>query len=106
MSGRVTHLKRKFSKTCFFSFSTCGTFICLLSDGNSFNTFIIYVDFGKRCNAYPCSTDTFQPFNLRSSFNKSYVFTVAAKIVCDRRTTMVMVVDHACLQAITRELIL
>jgi len=56
-SGRVTHLKRNFSKTCFYLLSTCvghnrlscGTLIdlCLLSVINSFKTGIIYVDFGS-----------------------------------------------------------
>jgi len=69
-SGRVTHLKRMFTKTCcFFLFSTyvghgslsCGTLICLLlSVGNSFKTYIIYVDLRKLGNAFSFSTDTFQ----------------------------------------------
>jgi len=58
-SGRVTHLKRNFLKTCFFLLSTCvghsslpcGTLIDLLSVVNSFKTCIISVDLGK---AFKC----------------------------------------------------
>ena len=53
-SGCVTHLKRFFSKTCFFlltcvehSSLSCGTLICLLLVCNSFKTCIISVDLGK-----------------------------------------------------------
>jgi len=54
-SGCVTHLKRIFSKTCFFLLSTCvghnsvsyGTLICPSSVGNSFKTCIKSVDLGK-----------------------------------------------------------
>jgi len=55
-SGRVTHFKRNFSKTCcFFLLLTCvwqrslfcGTLIYLLSIGNSFKTCYTSVDLGK-----------------------------------------------------------
>jgi len=54
-SGRVTHLKKVFLKTCLFLLSTCvwhnslsfGTLKCFLSTDNSFKTRIIYVDIEK-----------------------------------------------------------
>jgi len=54
-SGRVTHLKRKFSKTRIFLLPTCvghsslscETLICLLSVGNSLKTCVISVDIEK-----------------------------------------------------------
>jgi len=54
-SALVTHLKRRSSKTYIVLLSThvrhsnlsCGTLICLLSDGNSFKTCIISVDLGN-----------------------------------------------------------
>jgi len=71
-SGRVTRLKRKFSKTCFFLLLTCeghgslscGTLICLLSIGNLFKTCIISVDLGK-------TLVTFFPVQqIHSNFNR------------------------------------
>jgi len=54
-SGRVTHFKRFFSKTCFFLLLTfvghsslsCGTLKCLLLVGTSYKTCIIPVDLRK-----------------------------------------------------------
>ena len=54
-SGRVTHFKIFFLKTCFFLLLTCighnrlscGTFTCLLLVGDSFKTCIISVIFRK-----------------------------------------------------------
>jgi len=53
LAGRLAHIKRKFSKTCFFLLSTCvgdNSISCdtfLLSVGNSLKTCIISVDLGK-----------------------------------------------------------
>jgi len=81
-SGRVTHLKRNFSKTCFFLLLmcvghicgvSCGTLICLLSVGNSFKTCIISVDFEKAlATLFPVQQIHFN-FTLSCQFNRGHI---------------------------------
>jgi len=81
-SGRVRHLKRFVSKTCFFLLPTCVGHnslclwhpICLLSVGNSFKTCITSVGHGKALQLFLCSSCQIDRGHIKVPQNKFNMF--------------------------------